>query len=162
METRTLIKDTATVARVTQLTEGDAYRRLIPKTAYSEPRMVVGVVTSVMNNGETIAITALEVDEANRYTSTSPVKQQIFEGDADLALFPVVDGEAQEILSLAQHEMTKRIESKTNELAEAKDQSERLNHVVRLIALGEQADRSLARDGRAADHFDYLDSGEDD
>src|SRR5699024_6971065 len=89
METRTLIKDSATVARVTQLEEGDAYRRLIPKTTYQGARMVVGVVTSVLNNGETVAITALEVKEdSNRYTADSPVEVKIFEADADLALFP--------------------------------------------------------------------------
>src|SRR5699024_11486338 len=65
METRTLIKDSATVARVTQLEEGDAYRRLIPKTTYQEPKMVVGVVTGALNNGETVAMTALAVREAS-------------------------------------------------------------------------------------------------
>lgn len=144
METRTLIKDSATVARVTQLQEGDAYRRLIPKTPYQPPKMAVGVVTGVMNNGETVAITALEVDEANRYGASSPVKQQIFEADSDLALFPVVDGEVQEILADAQTEMRERVETKRRELEEAKEQAGRLDHVVHLIDLAKRVDASVA------------------
>ena len=143
METRTLIKDSATVARVTQLEEGDAYRRLIPKTTYQEPKMVVGVVTGVLNNGETVAITALEVKEdSNRYTADSPVEVKIFEADHDLALFPVVEGEVQEILALAREEMGKRVEMKQKELTSAQDHQDRLEHVLDLIETARQVDAS--------------------
>ena len=141
METRTLIKDSATVARVTQLEEGDAYRRLIPKTTYQGARMVVGVVTSVLNNGETVAITALEVKEdSNRYSADSPVEVKIFEADADLALFPVVEGEVQEILALAREEMGKRVLMKQKELADAQDHQDRLEHVAGLVELAQRVD----------------------
>lgn len=145
METRTLIKDSATVARVTQLQEGDAYRRLIPKTTYQEPKMVVGVVTSVMNNGETVAITALEVKEdANRYRTDSPVEVKIFEADHDLALFPLVDGEAEEMLALAREEIDKRVEIKQGELEQAQDHRDRLENVIGKIELTRRIDASVA------------------
>lgn len=139
METRTLIKDTATVARVTQLTEGDTYRRLIPKTAYEGTKIAVGVVTGVLNNGETIALTALEVKEG--YGSEVEVK--VFDADTDLALFPADHAEALEILSAAQVYQRGAVERAEKALADTRDKEERLDKVVRLIDLAQRADRSV-------------------
>lgn len=140
METRTLIKDTATVARVTQLTEGDTYRRLIPKTAYQSTKIAVGVVTGVLNNGETLALTTLEVAEG--YGSEVEIK--VFDGDNDLALFPADHTEVLEILSGAQRYQRTAVESAEKALGTARDKEERLEKVVRLIDLAAQADVEAA------------------
>lgn len=139
METRTLIKDTATVARVTALTEGDTYRRLIPKSAYESTKIAVGVVTGVLNNGETIALTALEVKEG--YGSEVEVK--VFDAETDLALFPADHTEALEILSSAQDYQRRSVERAEKALEDARDKEERLDKVVRLIDLAQRADRAV-------------------
>ena len=139
MQTQTLIKDTATVARVTQLTEGDTYRRLIPKSTYEGTKIAVGVVTGVLNNGETIALTALEVKEG--YGSEVEVK--VFDADTDLALFPADHTEVLEILSAAQNYQRSAVERAEKALGDARDKEERLNKVVRLIDLAQRADRAV-------------------
>lgn len=146
METRTLIKDTATVARVTALIEGDTYRRLIPKSTYEGTKIAVGVVTGVLNNGETIALTALEVKEG--YGSEVEVK--VFDAETDLALFPADHDEALEILSSAQDYQRRSVERAEKALEDARDKEERLGKVVRLIDLALQADRSIDANGHEA------------
>ena len=141
METRTLIKDTATVARVTALVEGDTYRRLIPKTAYESTKIAVGIVTGVLNNGEQVALTALEVREG--YGSEVEVK--VFDAETDLALFPADHTEVLEILGAAQDYQRKAVERAEKALGEARDKEERLNKVVSLIDVAQQADRSIAQ-----------------
>lgn len=139
METRTLIKDTATVARVTALIEGDTYRRLIPKSTYEGTKIAVGVVTGVLNNGETIALTALEVKEG--YGSEVEVK--VFDAETDLALFPADHDEALEILAAAQDHQRRSVERAEKALEDARDKEERLGKVVRLIDLAQKADRAV-------------------
>ena len=146
METRTLIKDTATVARVTALVEGDTYRRLIPRSTYESTKIAVGVVTGVLNNGETIALTALEVKEG--YGSEVEVK--VFDSETDLALFPADHTEALEILSSAQDYQRRSVERAEKALEDARDKEERLDKVVRLIDLAQQADRSIDANGHEA------------
>lgn len=146
METRTLIKDTATVARVTALIEGDTYRRLIPKSTYEPTRIAVGVVTGVLNNGEQVAITALEVKEG--YGSEVEVK--VFDAETDLALFPADHDEALEILAAAQDHQRRAVERAEKALEDARDKEERLGKVVRLIDLALQADRSIDANGHEA------------
>ena len=139
METRTLIKDTATVARVTALIEGDTYRRLIPKTHYESTKIAVGIVTGVLNNGEQVALTALEVKEG--YGSEVEVK--VFDAETDLALFPADHTEALEILSSAQDYQRRSVERAEKALEDARDKEERLDKVVRLIDLAQRADRAV-------------------
>ena len=139
METRTLIKDTATVARVTALIEGDTYRRLIPKTTYESTKIAVGVVTGVLNNGEQVALTALEVKEG--YGSEVEVK--VFDAETDLALFPADHIEVLEILSSAQDYQRRSVERAEKALEDARDKEERLDKVVRLIDLAQRADRAV-------------------
>lgn len=133
METRTLIKDTATVARVTQLEEGDAYRRLIPKDTYSEPKIALGLVTGVLNNGETIAITALEITK-DRYSADAKVKTRVFEATNDLALFPVDADEVQNILAEARRQAERSVASARKSLREAEEKEAELSHVADMIA----------------------------
>ena len=147
METRTLIKDTATVARVTALIEGDTYRRLIPKSTYESTRIAVGVVTGVLNNGEQVAITALEVKEG--YGSEVEVK--VFDAETDLALFPADHDEALEILAAAQDYQRRSVERAEKALEDARDKEERLGKVVRLIDLAQRADVEAGRPHPIAD-----------
>lgn len=136
METRTLIKDTATVARVTALEEGDTYRRLIPKTTYESTKIAVGIVTGVLNNGESVALTALEVKEG--YGSEVEVK--VFEATTDLALFPADRAEVLEILSGSQDGQNRAVERAERALDEARDKKARLDAVVARIADGAQGE----------------------
>lgn len=138
MQTQTLIKDTATVARVTQLEEGDAYRRLIPKDSYNESRIALGLVTGVLNNGESVAITALEITKG-RYSVEAEIKTKVFEATNDLALFPADADEVQNILADARRAADRAVESARKSLRDAEEKEAELANVADLIR--EAADR---------------------
>lgn len=86
MKTQTLVQDTAQVIRVVTLAQGDTYKRVLPKTTYADAKLAFGVITAVLNNGETVAVTALEV-EYDGY-GTPAVRSRTFTGDDDVQLFP--------------------------------------------------------------------------
>ncbi len=149
METRTLIKDTATVARVTQLEEGDAYRRLIPKTTYDGTKIALGLVTGVLNNGETIAVTALEITK-DRYGADSQVNTRVFEATNDLALFPVDAEEVRSILADARRAAERSVESARKVLRESEEKEAELDRVSDLIRTA--ATRQMQDADRAEAH----------
>lgn len=132
MQTQTFIKDTATVARVTQLEEGDAYRRLIPKETYDSAKVALGVVTGVLNNGETVAITAIEIS-AGRFGGEPEVKERVFEADSDLALFPANDEETELILADARRSGERTIATAEKNLRDAKDKVEKVESISERI-----------------------------
>lgn len=144
MQTQTIIKDTAVVARVNSLEVGDAYRRLVPKSTYQESRMVLGIVTGVMNNGETVALTALEIDSDY---SGSRIVQKVFEADDDLALFPVNDDETQVILEEARRAGERAIVQAEKSLREARERFDALEGVTERIASAQL--RQLRKDADA-------------
>lgn len=125
MQTKTLIKDTAQVARVHQLAEGDAYRRLMPKDSYRDAQMALGVVTGILNNGESIALTALEV-APGRFGGDAEVKEKVFEASDDLALFPVNDEETEVILSQARATAERSVTTAEKSLRDARDKHDQL------------------------------------
>ena len=60
MQTATLVHQTSEKVVISQLAEGDVYKRLIPKTAYEVEKIVMGVVTDILHNGETAVVQATE------------------------------------------------------------------------------------------------------
>ena len=85
MQTATLVHQTSEKVVISQLAEGDVYKRLIPKTAYEVEKIVMGVVTDILHNGETAVVQATEF-EADTYSVTP--KMRVFGPDTDLILFP--------------------------------------------------------------------------
>lgn len=138
MQTQTIIKDTAVVARVTALEEGSVYRRLIPKEHYESAQVALGIVTGVLNNGETVAITALEIQKS-RYGGEAEVKERVFEAENDLALFPANDDETQLILAEARLAAERNIATAEKSLRDAREKHEKLESVSDRISAGAQA-----------------------
>lgn len=112
MKTQTLVQDSAQIVRVVTLAEGDIYKRVDNKSTYSEAKLSFGVVTSIMNNGESVAVTALEV-QFDGYNSAS-VRNRVFTADEDLQLFPATRGEL-----LAHREDVMRAMRRAKESAES-------------------------------------------
>ncbi len=59
LDTRTLVQGAAQITRIVTLRKGDVYKRL--ETA-GRTKLVFGIVTDVMHNGDAAAITAVEYD----------------------------------------------------------------------------------------------------
>lgn len=84
MKVEVLVKDSAQVVRIIQLSPGDVYKRLVKQSYETTYSIRLGVVQDVVSNGEQAAITALEFDYA--YSSATP-KIEVFGDDSDLQLF---------------------------------------------------------------------------
>lgn len=134
MQTKTLIRDSTQIVRVTEMTEGSAYRRVIPRTSYSEAKIAYGVVTGVLSNGETAVITALEVT-GERHVDAR-IDSKTFEGDTDLVLFPVDHDEMIDVLDAAGRGAETTVDRQRRELDKAITAQERLVEVSARIRDG--------------------------
>lgn len=86
----------AEVITITTLRPGDVYKRL-QKESYGERWFIfLGIVQTVLNNGDDCAFTAFEVNSL-----TNEVKHVVYGTGADLALFPATVDEAHGILGSA-------------------------------------------------------------
>lgn len=72
MQTKSIIHNSAVVTRLIQVSEGDLYKRLVEST-YSSPKIKVGIVTDLYNNGEKAAIGAIEFEADYSSITTSLV-----------------------------------------------------------------------------------------
>lgn len=81
---KTLVSNTAQIVRIVSLQPGDVYKRLV-ESSYGSPKMQIGIVTGVMNNGDDAAITALEYEAA--YGSVT-AKVEVFTQSRDVSIFP--------------------------------------------------------------------------
>lgn len=86
----TYVETTAQVVRVVSLKPGDVYKRLNESQYTSDPKMTYGVVTSVLNNGEKTAVTAIEYEAG--YGSMTPTAK-VFTDRTEVALFPATPEE---------------------------------------------------------------------
>lgn len=84
----TYVNASADIVRVVSLKQGDVYKRL--DEGYGAPSMTYGVVTSVLNNGERTAITALEyVADYSGVTA----KAKVLTDKTEVAIFPATPDE---------------------------------------------------------------------
>jgi hypothetical protein len=84
VKVETLVRDSAEVVRIVQLSPGDVYKRLVKQSYETTYSIRLGVVQDVVSNGEQTAVTALEFDYA--YSSATP-RIEVFANDSDLQLF---------------------------------------------------------------------------
>lgn len=59
LDTRTLVQGAAQITRIVTLRKGDVYKRL---ESAGRTKLLFGIVTDVMHNGDAAAITAVEYD----------------------------------------------------------------------------------------------------
>jgi len=83
LDTKHLVKASATAITITTLREGDVYKRL--EKDYSGYKINFGIVTSVLFNGEDAAITAVEY--SSNYSDGYKIDSKVFGGDVELLIF---------------------------------------------------------------------------
>lgn len=120
----TYVQATADVVRVVSLKPGDVYKRL--NEGYGEPKMSLGIVTAVLNNGERTAITAVEYEAT--YTGVD-AKAKTFTDKTDVAIFPAhpdeITSHVSDLLRTA-HNAVARAERDLHDRREALTQAERV------------------------------------
>lgn len=84
----TIVKASAQMAVVTEIAVGDVYKRLeVP--SYGNPKIVLGLVSDVMQNGEKTAVTAIEFTPPEYGSGPVEPKMVTFAGDQDVSIYPV-------------------------------------------------------------------------
>lgn len=126
METRTLIRSSADVLRITSLQKGDVYKRLVESEHGGSDSVLMGVVTDVLSNGEKCAISVIEIgcDQWGAFT----VRVANFAGARELAIFPASVDEIQTFMADAIERARDDVERK--ELATARTVLERLERIA--------------------------------
>lgn len=108
MEVRNLIEPNATVVQITKVSVGDVYKRL-HEAQYTQPRIVFGVITDVLNNGKDCSLVALEFGPS-AYSQDIQAQSQVFTNKTELALFPATVEEYKAALADAIEVQTKIVE----------------------------------------------------
>lgn len=118
MQTKTMIAPSAEMIRVVTLKQGDVYKRLVDDTyGASKKKIVVGVVTDVLHNGETAALTSIEVTSS--YSSVE-VKPMAFGGEDDLTLYPASPKEVEAVMSEVLAVQRRKVETAEKGVEEAR------------------------------------------
>ena len=115
MTTQNLIEASATIIRVTNLKKGNAYKRL-EEGSYSETKLVFGIVTDILNNGEDCVIQSVEFDPSYRGLST---KIKVFGKETDLKIFPANPEEVSKFLNECLKSCKENLVDKQKHLHEA-------------------------------------------
>jgi hypothetical protein len=111
MKISTVLRPSAEVVQITEVTVGAVYKRL-DTPSYGEPRLLFGVVTDIMHNGEESALVAIEFVPPTYGGSMEPTIRT-FKGDAEVAIYPAQPEE----FSLA---MQQSIEKQEQSIAEVR------------------------------------------
>lgn len=84
MQITSIVKPTAQIGRVVELAEGDVYKRVEVSTY--DTKLVHGVITGVLGNGENTTVTAIEYIPGGY--SSNEVKTKIFTDRDDVTIYP--------------------------------------------------------------------------
>lgn len=115
MKVQSIIQPSATVVRVTEVAKGDVYKRLDTPT-YGTEKMVFGVVTDVLHNGEDTGLVAMEFNPVGYGGAVAPTLK-VFKGDAEVALFPATVEEYLTELGRATEQHRRAVDTAAKELA---------------------------------------------
>lgn len=128
MQVSQIIKPSAVAVRITEVVAGSVYKRL-DKPSYGEPRLVFGVVTDVLHDGESAAITAVEFTQDYAGGDVTP-KIKAFGGDTDVAFFPATPEEFQVAMAEAITSQTRTVEAAERDLRQKQAVLDRLTRAA--------------------------------
>lgn len=132
MNIETLVKANANHVRVTQLSEGDVYKRL--SETYGRPELKLGVVTGILSNGDTTVVTALEFDDS--YTSSERVKEYVMKSGENVAIFPATPEEIEVVTDRITDRAKDDVANARQALERKQDQQRRIADLMDRIGSG--------------------------
>lgn len=109
----TVIKQAAEISVITSISAGDIYKRL-ETPSYGGPRVVLGIVTDVLQNGEQAAVTAIEFIPPE-YGAVEP-KMVTFAGDAEVSIYPVARQEFVSLIAALEERQASIVETAERDL----------------------------------------------
>lgn len=127
MNTANFVTASAIITRVTELKKGDVYKRLDDGSSYSEEKVLYGIVTDVLYNGEDAAIQSMEFKPGYRELD---VDFKVFSGGKDIKVFPAEQSELSSYLSSVVESIEHDIKSKKDELLKAEEKLVNAKEIV--------------------------------
>lgn len=135
MHTKTLIEASAEVLTITRLKAGDVYKRVVPSPYGSgESTLKLGVVTSIMNNGEEAAFTSLELTPS---FSGVTADTKVFHAGQSVQIFPATPEEIQAHCLDVQTGADKAVSKATEDLNAAKATQQLVGQMIGRVLRGE-------------------------
>lgn len=113
MQVQQIVRASADVLTITRLSPGDCYKR-VEESDYSGPSIKIGIVQSVMNNGEDAAVTALEYQVD--YADGIKVAMKVFTGGKPAAIFPATPEEVAAHVSDIENAARRAVEKAAKDL----------------------------------------------
>lgn len=89
MKIQNMMKPSAQVVRIVNLSKGDVYKR-VEKSSYGEPKLLLGVVREVLVSEE--ETTVIGVEYQVNYGSVT-VNEKVMTGDTDALIYPATPEE---------------------------------------------------------------------
>ena len=140
MQTETIIRASAQVARITELHVGDVYKRLETPSYGGETNVVFGIVTDVVSNGEDAALMATEISKQG-YGMPTVKELKVFSSLSNVALFPASPEEIAQRFADYRDEFSKKIREAQTTLDKARED---FRQVDVLLSRVESQDVTLA------------------
>lgn len=128
MKINQLVQTNADIVTITTVKRGDVYKRL-DEPSYGGPKLLFGVVTDVLANGETSVITALEVTASY---DTVEVIEKVFAGGGEVQLYPAQPEEFTEHRARMIEASERSVATKRRELDRAQELYARVRDLVDL------------------------------
>ncbi len=155
MQVDSIVRPSATVARIVTIREGDVYKRLVPPTTYrTDSELRYGVVTAVMNNGEQTGLTAIEL-AAPDYSGAMPkVTPVTFSSAQDVALFPSDPTELATVLGQAREQLDRGVQQARDSWQRATEQAKIAGDLMSRLESGGTTRPEIAGDGSTRREID--------
>ena len=133
MQTKTLIQSSANILRITDLQKGNTVK--VIKKDYSDNKIFFGVVTDLLNSGESTFIELLLFEKSyndlkGKVVVYIRVNTTYLDGKDDIALFPATVEEVETDLSDALKLLARDIEKSEDELLKKKNAYEKASEFV--------------------------------
>ena len=125
MQTKTLIQSSANILRITDLQKGNTVK--VIKKDYSDNKIFFGVVTDLLNSGESTFIELLLFEKSYNDLKGKVV---VYDGKDDIALFPATVEEVETDLSDALKLLARDIEKSEDGLLKKKNAYEKASEFV--------------------------------
>lgn len=137
MNTDTIIQASAQIVRITELKEGDVYKRVDSTTYGAENnKLVFGVVTSIMHNGVDGAICAIEIKQ-EAFSANTVTQQKVFTLNSNIAIFPAQPDELKQWAMDLQAEFDKKVADARGALETAQAQRAHVGNMIARALRGE-------------------------
>ncbi|WP_033926116.1 hypothetical protein [Sphingomonas sp. 35-24ZXX] len=125
MQTKSIVQASANVIRITNLAQGDIYKRF-DDSSYSRSTFF-GIVKAIYNDGEKTYIEAVEYKKSY---SEMEASIYVMRGDNDVSIFPATLEEIQEEFASCAKSIEKKIAEKREEIAKLEGALDTTNQLV--------------------------------